>query len=223
MNAWIVSDVHLGDRHCRSERFLEFLESLPNGTGLVLNGDVLDRRPRVWPDSHQRILDRLREESLRRRVVWVRGNHEGEDRLDDTAAIELRDDLSIGKRLFVTHGHQFSVVSRLHPLTFAPFRLLYHLRCMWRGESEHIADFAKSFPVLFRTMCESVAGRAAAYARAHGYEAVTCGHTHQAEDVRIDGVRYLNTGAWTEEEQHALIVSDDDMELRALAGRDAGP
>jgi hypothetical protein len=50
-------------------------------------------------------------------------------------------------------------------------------------------------------------------ARENGYEAVTCGHTHFAEDMVVNGVRYINTGAWTEFPAHYLHISQDNMVL----------
>jgi UDP-2,3-diacylglucosamine pyrophosphatase LpxH len=45
---------------------------------------------------------------------------------------------------------------------------------------------------------------------------VTCGHTHYAEDVVIDGIRYLNTGAWTEAPAYFLHLTADQIILNRL-------
>jgi UDP-2,3-diacylglucosamine pyrophosphatase LpxH len=48
----------------------------------------------------------------------------------------------------------------------------------------------------------------------NGYEAVTCGHTHYPEDRLINGIRYINTGAWTESPTYYLLVTDDILSLK---------
>jgi predicted phosphodiesterase len=52
------------------------------------------------------------------------------------------------------------------------------------------------------------------YAAEDGFEAVTCGHTHFAEEQFINGIRYLNTGAWTELPPHYVHVTDKEMSLK---------
>ena len=50
-------------------------------------------------------------------------------------------------------------------------------------------------------------------AKQNGYSAVTCGHTHYPEDVLYDGIRYFNTGAWTESPSYFLLITDNQMAL----------
>jgi UDP-2,3-diacylglucosamine pyrophosphatase LpxH len=40
--------------------------------------------------------------------------------------------------------------------------------------------------------------RAIDYARGRGFRYVTCGHTHLALEAEHDGVRYINSGTWTD-------------------------
>ncbi|MEE4606925.1 MAG: hypothetical protein V2J65_37000, partial [Desulfobacteraceae bacterium] len=50
----------------------------------------------------------------------------------------------------------------------------------------------------------------------NGFEAVTCGHTHYPEDMVVDGIRYINTGAWTELPAHYLYVTADGITLNTV-------
>ena len=52
------------------------------------------------------------------------------------------------------------------------------------------------------------------YAAENGFKAVTCGHTHYAEEQFFRGIRYINTGAWTEEPAHYVWVSGTEMTLK---------
>ncbi len=53
-------------------------------------------------------------------------------------------------------------------------------------------------------------------AKENSYEAITCGHTHYGEDVFINGIRYINTGTWTETPIFYLLVTDEEMTLKTL-------
>ena len=48
------------------------------------------------------------------------------------------------------------------------------------------------------------------------FEAITCGHTHYAEDSVCEGVRYINTGAWTESPSHYVLVTPTQILLKHL-------
>ena len=50
-------------------------------------------------------------------------------------------------------------------------------------------------------------------ARESGFEAITCGHTHYVEDSVYKGVRYINTGTWTEEPLHYVSICPDTIRL----------
>jgi UDP-2,3-diacylglucosamine pyrophosphatase LpxH len=214
----IVSDVHLGSRYCLCDDFIGFLDRLPAEATLVLNGDTVDRRQRNLPPRHAEALDRLRAESLKRRVVWLRGNHDARYRPDDPQRIETALFFSLGRELYVSHGFHFDRVMPQHRLFIALFRLFHGLRVALGAPSAHVAHYAKRFAWLYRLLTDEVARDAAAFARANGYKAVTCGHTHHVEDRMLEGVRYINTGSWTEPPLVYLRVEGARVELRE-AGR----
>ena len=53
----------------------------------------------------------------------------------------------------------------------------------------------------------------------NGYEAVICGHTHYPEDRVYNGVRYLNTGAWTESPAFYLQMIGNEMTLNPIVSQ----
>lgn len=217
----IISDVHLGSRYCHFGEFLGFVRSLPAGVNLVLNGDIVNHRHRLLLPKHQEGIELLRDESLRRRVVWIRGNNERDYKPDDPGYIEFVNDFAIGKRLYIAHGHQFETIMRqCRPLLILIRRIHGALTALLRRPA-HVAAFAKRWPHLYKILLDQVAGRAVAYARANGYESVTCGHTHHPEERAVEGIRYLNTGAWTEMPVHYVWLSDDELGLRSLSERSA--
>ena len=216
MRTIVTSDVHLGSRHCAGETFLRFLRALPPDAALVLNGDTVNYQPHFTPPQRE-VLAALRKESLRRPVVWVRGNHDARYRLEDPARIDFRDAYALDHRLYVAHGHQFEHLTSRYAFVLSFFRAVYRLRCLFYAETVHVASYARKFPVLYRLLQDHVAHNAVELARREGFSGVACGHTHTPEERSENGIRYFNTGAWTENSPCCLVVNDDDMRLRPAA------
>jgi UDP-2,3-diacylglucosamine pyrophosphatase LpxH len=204
----VVSDLHAGCPYFRQDLFLRWLAALPPETTLVLNGDTVDRvRPCLA--EHQPTLDRLAEESRRRRVVWVRGNHDPTYRPREAGRIEFARSFEIPGTLYAAHGHGFdNLKTRLLPVVLA-FRLLYLLRIWLGAPPTHVALYAKRWRLLYAAFRRHVALNAVQHARENGFAAVTCGHVHFAEDTVLEGVRYINTGSWTEEPARFLRVEEN--------------
>jgi len=221
MRAYVISDVHLGSQHFLDALLEQFLNELPDGVALILNGDILDFVHHDLPESHQRLLERLRDASFSRRVIWVYGNHDDEYQMEDAGRIEFCRDFRIGKQLYINHGYDFDNVMSRYRWFVRSFRCMHRFR-MWLGaEPVHVAQYAKRWSLLYRYLRRSVLIAATDYAREQGFEAVTCGHTHFAEDVVAGGVRYINTGSWTELPVHYIDVTDAGLDLKnwdALAG-----
>lgn len=215
MRTVVTSDIHLGSRQCRAEAFSAFLEALPAGDRLVLNGDVVSyfSTETTLPPAHAAVLDRLRAMSYEREVVWTRGNNDRHFAMQDPGRLVFVNDFELEQTLYIAHGDRFD---RLMPsLRFAmlPLRVVYEFCTRVVGSQTHVASFAKRFPAVYRILNGHVARNATAHARAHGFGAVTCGHTHHPEERRTGGIRYLNTGCWTENAARAVIVEGGTVRL----------
>ena len=90
---------------------------------------------------------------------------------------------------------------------------IYAIRRLATASDMHVARYAKRMPFLYNILCRHVAKNAIKFAAAHGYEAITCGHTHHMVDMQRSGIRYINTGAWTEAPSHFIHVNDSGIEL----------
>ncbi len=216
MKFFVVSDIHLGNAHCHRDAFLGFLAGLPQDAELILNGDIIDRWHADGADGHVEVLDQLREESRRRTVIWIRGNHDETYVMEDPAEITFRTSYAVGKRLFIAHGHDFDNVMPHHRVFIKVFKAMHNLRIWLGADSVHVALYAKKFPALYRVLKESVALNATEHARENGYDAVTCGHTHLVDDREIMGVRYINTGSWTEDDFHYVEVDESCICLKSF-------
>ncbi len=221
-SSFIVSDLHLGSDYFHDGEFLAWLDALPAGAQLVLNGDIIDDPRYTLSAAHQAVLQRLVDESHRRSIVWVYGNHDASFSLDDPGQIQFVEHWHIDKRLLVVHGDDFDNVMPQHGLFKAVFRALHNLRIFLGFANVHVARYAKKWGFLYRVLNNRVAQNALSAARSQGFAAVTCGHTHAAMVVERGGVSYFNTGAWTERPLHFISVDADDIVLHVYENGEVG-
>ena len=215
---FIVSDLHLGSEHFYQREFLSWLDGLPEDAQLILNGDTIDDPRRALGSAHEAVLERLVRESHKRSLVWVYGNHDAGLVLDDPGRICFVERWEIGRRLLVVHGDDFDQIMPRHGLFKTAFRFLHELRSTLGFSRVHVAEYAKKWAFFYRVLNEHVAQNALAAARSQGFEAVTCGHTHAIMDIEREGVRYLNTGSWTERPLHYITVDADEIGLCLYEG-----
>ena len=215
MPTYITSDVHLGLRQCRMNDFLAFLDRLPPEARLILNGDTITHfhSDATLSPEHKQVVARIRAEAERREVIWLHGNNDKKLKLSDPGKIKFANDFSIGRKLYISHGHNFDYLMPAARAVLIPIRLFYYSVAKIKGSDKHVAEYAKRFSGLYQVLCRHVAANAARYARRHGYKAVTCGHTHFIEDRTIKGIRYLNTGCWTENHAACVVVDNHCMRL----------
>jgi predicted phosphodiesterase len=93
---------------------------------------------------------------------------------------------------------------------------MHGLRVKLGAKPVHVAEYAKKWKSFYRVLCRNVALNAVDCAVENGFEAVTCGHTHYPEDLAIDGIRYINTGAWTELPAYYLHITPAEMVLKQV-------
>jgi UDP-2,3-diacylglucosamine pyrophosphatase LpxH len=216
MNAIIVSDLHIGSRYLQTRILDDFLESLPEDYEFILNGDIIDRPYSKMKKSDQRIIDRIEQISLGQRVVWIRGNHDNGYTPTGLGQVKVTGSYSIGNRLLITHGDDFDDIMPRNRAFVKAFKLMHDLRVKLGAKPVHVAEYAKKWKSFYRVLRKNVALNAVSCAVENGFEAVTCGHTHYPEDMVVDGIRYVNTGAWTELPAHYLCITADDIALNRV-------
>lgn len=210
----ITGDVHLGSEFCHDEAFLAWMEALPEGAWLILNGDVLDTPKQPLPPGHRMALERLIELSLDREVIWVLGNHDDTVHLSDPGNIRFVRHWEIGQRVLVIHGDGFDEVMPRHRGFIQMFKFLHRMRQQLGARPVHVAEYAKKWKPLYQVLTQNVMKNAVATAEEGGFEVVICGHTHYGMDLLHNGIRYLNTGAWTEEPLFWVCVCPEEVELK---------
>jgi len=213
INAVIVSDLHLGSRYFLNQDFEKFLYNLPEGHELVLNGDVLDSPSAKLPLPHQRVLDLIQEISRYRKVVWIRGNHDKKYLPEGFENIDFKQIYGIKKRLLIAHGDRFDEIMPKNQIFIRLFEWMHNVRIKLGARPVHVAYYAKKWGILYKYLRNNVMENAVRYALRHGYQAVTCGHSHYPEYKLHHGIYYINTGSWTEYPAYYLQVSPDEMRL----------
>jgi UDP-2,3-diacylglucosamine pyrophosphatase LpxH len=213
MNAIIISDLHIGSHYLQSRILEDFLEAIPKDHEFIMNGDIIDQPYLRMTKSDQRILDRIEQISLGQKVVWIQGNHDNGYTPTDLGKVKVTRSYSIGKRLLITHGDDFDDIMPRSRVFMKAFKLMHALRVKLGAKPVHVAEYAKKWKSLYRVLRNGVMRNAVNFAHENGYTAVTCGHTHFAEDLVLNGVRYINTGAWTELPAHFLYVTPQNMML----------
>ena len=198
MSAIIVSDLHIGNKCFLYHRFDRFLENLPAGHELILNGDVLDNPHKRLETLDLQMLEKIRRHSSLRKVVWIRGNHDNSYTIGEPGDLQFVRHYSLGRELLIAHGDSFDDIMPKSMAFMRLFMLMHDLRVKCGASPVHVAHYAKKWTWFYRILRENVMMNAVKCARENGYKAVTCGHTHYPEDRMVDGVRYINTGSWTE-------------------------
>lgn len=216
MNAIIVSDLHLGSRYFQYGIFERFLAALPDDHDLILNGDIIDAPYGKMEKSDQIILDMLEDISHGRQVVWIRGNHDNGYVPKNFGKMIFKSSHSIDHRLLITHGDDFDDIMPRSRLFIKAFKLMHNIRVKLGARPVHVAEYAKKWKAFYRVLRRNIALNAVKCAAENGFEAVTCGHTHYPEDVTFNGIRYINTGAWTEFPAYYLHVTADQMTLNEV-------
>jgi UDP-2,3-diacylglucosamine pyrophosphatase LpxH len=216
MNAIIVSDLHIGSQYLQSRILEDFLEVIPEDHEFILNGDIVDQPYSKMNKSDQRILDRLEQISLGQKVIWIQGNHDNGYTPTGLGKIKVTRSYSIGSRLLITHGDDFDEIMPRSRAFIKAFKLMHNFRVKLGAKPVHVAEYAKRWKSFYSVLRKNVALNAVRCAVENDFEAVVCGHTHYSEDVVIDGIRYINTGAWTELPVHYLHLTSKDITLNRV-------
>ena len=211
----VTSDLHIGSKRFHEDMLYRFLKSLPDGVPLVLNGDVLHRiSSDSMVESQRKAVNAIIDESNRRRVIWLDGNHDKKLALPNPGKIERMDS-------FLHRG----TICIMHGCDFIPFRFVLRLiviaviRPLGLGGGKDdilAARYGRTMPVIYRYLSRGAMKKAIAYARRRGYSTIICGHSHAWGDVTRNGVRYINTGTWTTEPAYCAVVTGTNAVLKRI-------
>jgi len=213
MDAVVVSDLHLESVHTLSDQIALFIENLPEECDLILNGDIIDSSYPNMPQENLQILELIRQESFRRNIVWIRGNHDDCSLLRDRGRIHFKRIHTVDKRLLITHGNELDKTKARIQQFLRAFKLIQFILVKSSLKPVNVAHLASKFEPFYRLYRRKLMRDAVRFARKNGFEAITCGHAHHPEDRVFQGVRYINTGAWTDYPVFYLLVNEKEISL----------
>jgi UDP-2,3-diacylglucosamine pyrophosphatase LpxH len=238
-NTLILSDLHLGAETSHAREATRVLKE-NRFQRLILLGDIFaDLNFARLTKEHWKFLGYIRKLSNPKRkieVVWVEGNHDHGlanimSHLVGVRVYEKYEWYYGGLKHIAIHGHQFDgfQVNNLKLSRLGTSLYLQLQKLDLKGKP--IARLIDRLNTRWLRMSPTVAAGALHYARQHGADRIFCGHTHEAIQVKQDGILYCNSGGWVDsrltyltiDEQGVRIHEFDEHEYRERADdRDSG-
>lgn len=232
-----ISDVHLGSSGCQANLVSRFLKE-NDSEQLYLVGDIIDgwrlKSKFYWPQSHSNVVRRILTRSKRgTEVIYITGNHDdflrrfvdfdlqmGNIKIVNEAIHETAD----GRKLMVTHGDMFDVVTRYHSWVAVAGDYAYEglmkvnsvlnvARSRLGMPYWSLADYAKHKVKTAVNFISDFEESVAHECKTRGLDGAVCGHIHHAEIRDIDGIQYYNTGDWVDSCTALVEHHDGRMEL----------
>jgi UDP-2,3-diacylglucosamine pyrophosphatase LpxH len=216
MRSIIISDIHLGSLVCQAKKFKDFLRAIHEeeiyADELVVNGDLFDSWDfRRLKESHWKILLKMRQIAKSKKIVWIRGNHDGSsEMISHLIGLDFLDEYifdSGGKKVLALHGDVFDDFISENPILTKiadqAYRVLQKI-----GLGSNLALMAKRSSKTYLRCSEHVKSRAKSYAESKSVDIVCCGHTHMNESDLKDNVEYHNSGCWTENACHYILIAN---------------
>ncbi len=206
INTLIVSDIHLGSPFARPKEVLELLQGF-NFKRLILLGDIFDDLNfKRLKKEHWNLLSYIRKLSNPGKnieVVWVEGNHDEGliDKLSHLIGIEAYSEYEFeisGNKIIAVHGHQFDRFLNENIFISNISSFIYNKIQKYDRENQALSRFIKRKSKGWLRLSHKVADSAIEYAKKKNRDTVICGHTHQTLQKNTGGIKYFNTGCWTD-------------------------
>lgn len=229
-----LSDLHLGYRISQGERCLSVLENV-QAEMVYLVGDIVDevrlRNAWHWPESHQRMLERIfKLKDSGAKVFFSPGNHDvcfrDVDPLKDTPS-ELKSLLMLlmefetadriahltvdGRKFLVTHGDLYDETdSRLSAVRtwgaklFDRYNGLLPRRAVILTRAFFKLILARPSQIQ-QQVCEDAIGG--------GFDGVIFGHLHEPKLLHQQGLVVGNCGDWVVNESFLVETLDGKLQL----------
>jgi UDP-2,3-diacylglucosamine pyrophosphatase LpxH len=233
----VISDVHLGTPSCRSADLLRYLLSI-KPKKLVIDGDLCDLGSyfrNAWAPEHLLIVRRILKMAAKgTEVYYVTGNHDAPLRKYSgmsLGGVHLVDRLELtygDKRALVIHGDCFDGHIQVPGWVKKLGGWIYDLIMKGNNLVNRMRGWFGKAPVSLATLIKNNVGMAQKYierfrtssvdaAKRGRFDAVICGHIHEADNQVIDGILYLNSGDWVE---HCTSLEYADGEWQVVHCRD---
>lgn len=231
-----ISDTHLGNKDCKAEFLLHFLNNMTCDT-LYLVGDIVDMwsmsRQFRWPDTHNAVMHKLIAISYTpTKVIFLPGNHDAP--LQKYTGMQFGDidihrhivhTTANNKRYLVMHGDQCDgdvTLGKFHAwlgdiaysLLLFVNRWFNHIRSWRKGHYWSLAGYIKKRVKGANKAIQRYKQATIKHAKDMQLDGVICGHIHHPESDIVNGIHYLNDGDWIE--NCSALVEDENGRLSLL-------
>ena len=234
--AIFISDLHLASKKSKSTHIHSFLKTI-NPDHFYMLGDIIDiwrfKQAFSMGEKQQKetvkCIDRLLRISKNTKVHYIWGNHDefmakfvSSSGFGNISLSEREDYYAgDGNRYLVLHGHQFDLLSKY---SWSPwvgkvgdmgydFMITVNEWYNWvrRKLGLRYWSLSKYVKVKFKSatvFIDRFENIVTDYAKRNGYDGVICGHIHDPQDKIVNGVRYINTGCWTDETNLSYVCDE---------------
>lgn len=215
MKTLVISDVHIGSKGCSAPELLILLKD-SSFQRYILVGDIIDgwlfKKYKRFTYDHARLIRKFLKLSKSKEIIWIAGNHD--EFLRKYLPLQLGNirivDEWIEDGIWFCHGDRYDGVVKLrwlahlggwgYDLAIVIDRALKRLGFK-RSLSKYLKDNVKA-AVKFMTDFEREMAR---QAHKRGCHTVVCGHIHNPELKEVEGIRYINTGDWIENNSYLVL------------------
>lgn len=215
-----ISDTHLGNKDCKADFLLHFLNNM-TCERLYLVGDIVDMwsmsKQFRWPDSHNAVMHKIIELShSSTKVIFLPGNHDAP--LQKYSGMHFGDieihrqyvhKTANNKRYLVMHGDQCDgdvtlgkfhawIGDKAYDLLLFVNRWFNRIRRWQNGQYWSLAGYIKQRVKGANQAIERYKHAVARRAKGMQLDGVICGHIHHPESDHVNGIHYVNDGDWVE-------------------------
>ena len=213
----IISDIHLGDKDCKSEDLLKVLKKYKAKT-IIIAGDLFDHHNlHRLKGTHWKVLSKLRKLSKKHKVIYLIGNHcflkaEFMSILlgfycANEHVIEYNDE-----KILVVHGDIFDIYFTKYKAITNFIIKLYYLVRKFTPYADNFFRFFKARTNDFVEKSGDVKKNALKYIELNGYDKVICGHTHMANQDE----NYINLGSFCESKSSFATIKKKEIKLNYI-------
>lgn len=230
-----ISDLHLGAKGCSAHELLSFLRHTESDQ-LFLVGDIIDmwqmsKKP-YWPKAHNEVIQKILRKSRKgTNVVYVPGNHDEKVRdflpfaLGDIECVDEYEYTTVtGKRMLVTHGDLYDIITTYHKWLaklgdwgyVTLIEVNRHLNWLRRklgfgywSLSKYVKTKVKNAASFIGKFEESLAEAC----KLRGFDGIIAGHIHHAEIRNVDGIIYMNDGDFVESRTALAELHDGTFKI----------
>jgi UDP-2,3-diacylglucosamine pyrophosphatase LpxH len=214
----IISDLHLGTDVSQPEKVLELLKSY-TFRKLILLGDIFDSLDfRNIPKNSLELISYIGKISKEKKVRWIIGNHD-EGLADvfgplmNAKIYQVYEWEFKNEKYLAIHGHQFDRFLINNAFLSYAATGVYNFIQKFDNEKKSVSHYLKRKSKGWLRLSEKVARGAVHYGKKHGAKYVFCGHTHKALQKSLNGVKYYNSGCWTDTPCNCIAIDGNHIEI----------